>query len=171
MREVTYPHITMTLGAHDRAGLNRSDQEWLDTTWADPATRVLVLAKGRLRPSNGRPDWLPTSEAPAGLRVLLGERDGVWHFAVLLDEVPEPSEFWVGLRAVVQSLADESPGEAPLIFHAFGVAEWHRVTKFCPRDGAPLEVRVGRPRTGVCVVWPVPVPTDRPRRDHDRGLG
>ena len=141
MREVTYPHITMTLGAHDRAGLNRSDQEWLDTTWADPATRVLVLAKGRLRPSNGRPDWLPTSEAPTGLRVLLGERDGVWHFAVLLDEVPEPSEFWVGLRAVVQSLADESPGEAPLIFHAFGVAEWHRVTKFCPLDGAPLEVR------------------------------
>ncbi len=138
---MTYPHIAMTQGAHDRAGVHRSDQDWLDRTWADPSTRVLVVAHGRLRPASGRPDWVPSASAPAGLRLLLGEHDGVWHFAVLLDEVPEPPEFWVGLRTIIQTLADETPSEAPLVFHAMGLAEWHAVTRFCPRDGAPLEPR------------------------------
>ncbi len=138
---MTYPHIVMTQGAHDRAGVRRTDQDWLDRTWAEDATRALVVAHGRLRPVGGRPEWVPTSQAPEGLRVLLGEREGAWHFAVLVDDVPEPPEFWVGLRSIVQSLADDSPGEAPLLFHAMGLAEWHAVTQFCPRDGGRLEPR------------------------------
>lgn len=131
----------MAQGAHDRAGVRRSDQAWLDRTWADPATRVLVIAAGRLRPANGRPDWISTAEAPDGLRLLLGEHEGVWHFALLLDEVPAPPEFWVGLRTIIQALAEGSPGEAPLVFHAMGLAEWHQATRFCPRDGTRLQPR------------------------------
>ena len=153
---MTYPHITMTLGAHDRAGLNRADQEWLDATWADPATRVLVLARGRLRPSNGRPDWLPTGRRTVGPAGAAGRA----RRRVALRGPPRR-----GARAsrVLGGAAGGRPepgrrgaGEAPLIFHAFGVAEWHRVTKFCPLDGAPFKVRFRRPRTGLYVVRPVP---------------
>ncbi len=178
---MTYPHIAMFQDAHDRAGLHRADQDWLDATWADPATRVLVVANGQLRPHDGRPEWIPSAEAPAGLRVLLGEHEEVWHFAVLLDEVPEPPEFWVGLRALVQDLAEQSPGEAPLIFHAFGVAEWHRATTFCPRDGTRLEPRAaghelgcptcGRaqfPRTDPAVI--MVVTSGEPGADDERCL-
>ena len=55
----------------------RTDEHWLDERWADPATRVLVIAGARVRPVDGRLAWVSPQEAPDGLRVLLGERDGV----------------------------------------------------------------------------------------------
>ena len=62
--------------AHDRAGVRRVDDAWLDERWADPETRVLVVAGTRLRPVDGAVDWRPTADVPDGTRVLLGERDG-----------------------------------------------------------------------------------------------
>jgi NAD+ diphosphatase len=121
----------------------RDDERWLEDRWADPATRVLVIAGARVRPVAGRLDWVAPAEAPAGLRVLLGERDGVEHFAVIVDpdDAPGPREEWLVLRSVVQSLADETIAEGPLVLHAIGLAEWLWATRHCPRCGGSLEPR------------------------------
>jgi NAD+ diphosphatase len=94
-----------------------------------------------VRPSDGRIAWVSPQEAPDGLRVLLGERDGVQHFAVIVDpaEAPGTRDEWVVLRAIVQSLADQDLVDAPLVLHAIGLAEWHWSTRHCPRCGGRLE--------------------------------
>jgi NAD+ diphosphatase len=75
--------------------------------------------------------------------VLLGERDGVEYFAVIVDpkDAPGDRDDWVVLRSVVQSLADETIADGPLVLHAIGLAEWLRATRHCPRCGGPLEPR------------------------------
>jgi NAD+ diphosphatase len=138
---VTYPHIALSQGAHDRTGLQRNDEVWLAQAWADPGTRVLVLAGARLRESDGRALWVSPSETPDGLRVLLGETRGIAHFAVLLEDVPEPVGEWHGLRTIVQAYADGDATDAPLVFHAMGIAEWHHATRHCPRCGGVLVSR------------------------------
>jgi NAD+ diphosphatase len=137
------PHVALSRYAHDRHGAYRSDEAWLQEKWADPSTRVLVVVGSRIRPRDGRLDWVPGADAPDGLRVLLGEREGTTHFAVLVDpeRAPGPREDWVSLRAVVQSIADEAVEDAPLVLHAIGLAEWHRATRHCPRCGSGLEPR------------------------------
>ena len=109
---MTFPHLDLAANAHDRAGVHRVDHEWLDARWADQDSRVLVIAGTRLRPVHGRLPWVSPSEAPDGLRVLLGERDGRAWFAVLVDPDRAPGERgdWVGLRAVLQQLADTAAG-------------------------------------------------------------
>ncbi len=137
------PHAALSLHAHDRHGMLREDESWLEERWADPATRVLVIAGSRVRPVQGRLHWVSPQEAPDGLRVLLGERDGVEHFAVIVDpdEAPGDQDEWVVLRAVVQSLADETIADGPLVLHAIGLAEWLWATRHCPRCGGTLEPR------------------------------
>jgi NAD+ diphosphatase len=137
------PHVALSEHAHDRHGHLREDTGWLDERWSDPATRVLVLAGARVRPVDGRIRWVSPAEAPDGLRILLGARAGVEHFAVVVDPVEAPGsrEEWVVLRQVVQSLADETVEEAPLVLHAIGLAEWHWATRHCPRCGGRLESR------------------------------
>ena len=137
------PHVALSQHAHDRHGLHRTDEAWLDERWADQSTRVLVIAGARLRPVGGRVAWVSPGQAPPGLRVLLGEREGVQHFAVIVDpsEAPGDRDEWVVLRAIVQSLADEDLIDAPLVMHAIGLAEWHWVTRHCPRCGGRLESR------------------------------
>ena len=129
--------------AHDRHGLQRTDEGWIEERWADPATKVLVIAGARLRPVGGRIRWVSPEEAPNGVRVLLGERAGVQHFAVIADpaEAPGDRAEWVVLRAVVQSLAEEDLLDAPMVLHAVGLAEWHWATRHCPRCGGRLESR------------------------------
>jgi NAD+ diphosphatase len=137
------PHVALSQHAHDRHGLSRTDEGWLDEQWADPATRVLVIAGARIRPVDGRLTWVSPQEAPEGLRVLLGERDGVEHFAVIVDpdDAPGDRNEWVVLRSVVQSLADETVDDGPLVLHAIGLAEWLWATRHCPRCGGALEPR------------------------------
>ena len=62
---------------------------------------------------------------PDGTRVLLGERDGRTWFAVLVDlaEAPGDRGDWVGGRALLPGLAAGRRTEAPLPFHAIGLAE------------------------------------------------
>ena len=100
---MSFPHLDLAANAHDRAGVRRVDDAWLDERWADPETRVLVVAGTRLRPVEGRVDWRTQSDAPDGTRVLLGERDGRTWFAVLVDPEQAPGERgdWVGLRALL----------------------------------------------------------------------
>ena len=105
---------------------------------------MLVIAGARVRPVEGRLAWVSPQEAPDGLRVLLGERDGVVHFAVIVDpdDAPGERDEWVVLRAVVQSLADETIEDGPLVLHAIGLAEWLWATRHCPRCGGGLEARM-----------------------------
>jgi NAD+ diphosphatase len=137
---VSFLHLDLAANAHDRAGVRRLDEAWLDERWADEDSRVLVVVGTRVRPVGGGLEWVPPSRAPEGRRVLLGERDGRTWFAVLVDPVHAPGERgdWVGLRVVLQRLADTVSGDAPLVFHAMGLAEWHYATRFCPRCGGPL---------------------------------
>jgi NAD+ diphosphatase len=141
---VTYPHQRLSADPHDRAALHRADDAWLEARWADPGSRVLVVSGTRIRPVDGRIEWVPPADAPDGLRVLLGEREGRAWFAVIADaelsKASGPGE-WTPLRGVLPHLADDTVAGAPLVFHAMGLAEWLFVTRYCPRCGEPLEPR------------------------------
>ncbi|MGH3371102.1 MAG: NAD(+) diphosphatase, partial [Nocardioidaceae bacterium] len=133
------PRIALSVRAHDRVGRRRTDDAWLADTWADPATRVLPLARGRFPVAGDGTSiaWHSPADAPAGQRVFLGQESGVAHFAVLLDEPPEDHEAWADLRRVGPPL---SRAEASLLVHAVALAEWHRGHRYCPRCGSRLEV-------------------------------
>lgn len=135
------PHLALSRHAHNRHGLERTDQAWLDAKWADPTTRVLLVAGNRMRPVNGTLQWLSPAECPEdGLRLLLGERDGTTYFALLLapGRAPGEKDDWVVLRGVLGALTGEGAVEAPLVMHAIGMAEWHWSTRHCPRCGGGL---------------------------------
>ena len=143
LASVSFPHVQLAANPHDRTGVRRSDDAWLDERWADPRSRVLVVSGTRIRPVDGRLQWLSPGEAPDGLRVLLGEQDGTTYFAVVVDPAEAPGEKaeWFGLRGILPHLADRGLDEAPLVFHAIGLAEWLFATRFCPRCGGSLEPR------------------------------
>jgi NAD+ diphosphatase len=68
----------------------------------------------------------------------------VTRFAVIADpsDVTGGREEWVALRALFPALIageEALAGEVPWLFHAVGLAEWHWVTRFCPRCGGELE--------------------------------
>lgn len=136
------PHLDLTRSPHDRQGLRRTDDAWLEETWARPDTRVLVVAGTRILPGPRGPQWVSPDAAPAGIRVHLGELAGVAHWAVIADS-SLAVDGWLPLRGLLPQLAeaDLDDGAVPLLFHALGIAEWHWVTRHCPRCGASLEAR------------------------------
>jgi NAD+ diphosphatase len=74
----------------------RSDRDWLDAAWKDPRTRVLVVSGGQalVRMDNEHAElvFLSPPEAPAGLRMLLGQdTDDVVYFGVN-GELPAPAD-------------------------------------------------------------------------------
>jgi NAD+ diphosphatase len=131
----TAPQIALSVRAHDRVGHRRTDDAWLADTWADPSTRVLLLARGRFPVAGTSIAWCRAAEAPEGQRVFLGEQGGVSRFAVLLDEPLDDS--WANLRVVGPSLSTE---DASLVVHALALAEWHRANRYCSVCGNPLRV-------------------------------
>lgn len=137
------PHVALSAHAHNRMGLRRTDEEWLRQQMADPATRVLVVAGNRLRPADGAIQWVSPGDAPDGTLVLLGDHDEVVHLAVIVapDAAPGDPQEWVPLRDLLPLLAEQAPGQAPLLMHAVGLAEWHHATRFCPRCGGSLRSR------------------------------
>lgn len=137
------PHVALSAHAHNRMGLRRTDEAWLAERMADPTTRVLVVSGNRLRPVDGAVEWVTPADAPDGTLVLLGEGGGAVHLAVIVspDEAPGERDDWVPLRDVLTVLADQEPGQAPLLMHAVGLAEWHHATRFCPRCGGALVSR------------------------------
>ena len=142
---VTFPHLELAADPHDRVGGRRTDQAWLDDAWASPETRVLVVAGSRVRSVDGTVPWRSAREAEAlgeGTRVLLGEREGRVWFAHVVDASHAEAEGWVGIRDLLPHLAGEGVEQAPLVFHAIGLAEWLLVTRFCPRCGGRLEPRL-----------------------------
>jgi NAD+ diphosphatase len=146
LQGVTFPHLALAAEPHDRVADHRADDAWLERTWADPATRVLVVAGSRVRPLDGTVPWVPSTEVPEldGTRVLLGERDGRVWFALVVDAAPVEQgsgdeDGWVGIRDLLPHLAGDGVEQAPLVFHAIGLAEWLHATRFCPRCGGRLE--------------------------------
>jgi NAD+ diphosphatase len=140
---VVYPHESMASGAHDRVGLRRKDDAWLEERWADPESRVLVVSGTRVRPVDGAVAWVSPQQAPEGLRVLLGEHEGHAWFAVVTgpEDAQAAKDEWFPLRGLLPRLADDTLAGVPLVFHALGLAEWLFVTRYCPRCGEPLTPR------------------------------
>lgn len=130
-------HERLHAAAHDRLGARRGDDDWEAARWADPSSRVLVVAGTRVA---SPVTWVAPAQAPAGDRILLGEHDGVTHFAVLAGR-EESSEGWLPLRALLPELAAAAEATGPLVLHAIGMAEWLAVTRFCPRCGGPLTLQ------------------------------
>jgi NAD+ diphosphatase len=130
--------IALSTRSHERIGDRRTDDVWLTEKWADPATRVLVLAGGRfpLTRDGSAVGWVSPDQAPDGDRVLLGEHDGVVHFMVLARGVRAPEE-WGLLRTVGPQL---SQVEAGFLVQAQALSEWHRSHRFCARCGGGLTV-------------------------------
>ena len=85
----------------DRATERRTDQAWLDTTWADPDTRVLVVDHGRAlvrltgdSGDSGELVFISPGQAPPGIRFLLGvenERTVYWGVSAPLEGIGTPS--------------------------------------------------------------------------------
>ena len=138
-----FAHLALACDPHDRLGLRRTDDGWLDERWADPGGRVLVVSGTRVRPRDGRLEWLATADAPDGVRVLLGDRDGTTWWAVIVDAALAKAEEgqWFPLRGLLPFLNSDALSTAPLVFHALGLAEWHWATRFCPRCGGGLVPR------------------------------
>ncbi len=136
--------------AHNREALHRTDGDWLDEQWALESTRVIVVSGGRVAPGTLEARWLTPAQAeqlaPGAERMLLGHRDGGTRFALLAsrEDVVGGTESWVGLRGLWDLFAtgdDRAADEAPWLFHAIGLAEWRRATRFCPRCAGALSSR------------------------------
>lgn len=127
--------IALSVRAHERVGHRRTDQQWLDETWADPGTRVVPIVGSRFSATPEAVQWSSSDQLPPGIRIFLGEQHGTPHFALLLED-RSLSEDWVTLREVVATL---SPDDAGLMVHAIALAEWHAAHRHCPRCGGRLE--------------------------------
>ncbi|GAB2766141.1 NAD(+) diphosphatase [Nocardioides salsibiostraticola] len=136
------PHLALTQDPQDRIAVRRKDAEWLDSTWADPQTRVLIVSGTRIRPGDHGVVWARPEQAPEGIKVLLGERRGATYFAVIASpELAHAEPGWMPLRGLLPHLQTDQEGSAPLLMHALGLAEWHWATRHCPRCGAGLTAR------------------------------
>ncbi|MER5648004.1 NAD(+) diphosphatase [Streptosporangium sp. NPDC002524] len=157
--------LLLARSAIDRSAVLRGDAEWLEKTWADAATRVVVVDDGQalVRRSGGevRLVLLPTADAPEGERYLLGvDAEGVAYFAVAAplagsthngsltrilsplapSELVEDQTLTAGLRQVGSLLGDLDAG---LLVYAVALDAWHSTHEFCPRCGSGTEVRAG----------------------------
>lgn len=140
---MTFPHLSLVADPHDRLGLLRTDEDWLQQRWEDPSSRVLVIAGTRVRPGPDGLEWVASADAPDGVRVLLGDRAGTTWWAVIVggEVVKAEPERWLPLRGLLPFLSGDAVAQAPLVFHAIGLAEWHWAHRFCPRCGGALSPR------------------------------
>ncbi|PSK97381.1 NAD+ diphosphatase [Murinocardiopsis flavida] len=151
------PEPALSRGGVDMVGHRRADAEWLESAWADPKTRVLVLEGGepgeygwqalmvkqsRALVSTGTDGvhlvFHPPGDTPPGERYLLGaDPEGRVYFAVRADDgfaLPETA------GAAPRSLRDIGavlgPRDSSLLTHAVAVANFNAANRFCPRCGA-----------------------------------
>ena len=144
VRAAGAPRITgelfLSRSALDRAAHLRTDEAALARAWADPATRVLLLAGAQCLITDG-PDGVTLvlvspDEAPTGTRIFLGiDADAVSYFAVGAELLRAGSTARaVGLREAGSLL---SPLDAGLFVHSAALLNWHATHTHCPRCGAP----------------------------------
>ena len=142
MSDVLFPErgstdIALSVRTHDRVGERRTDEAWLARAWTAPTTRIVPVAGTRfpVDEAGAAVRWHTAADLPdSGMRIFLGSRDDVAHFALVVDE-PLDEGRWTGFRAVVQTLPEPDAG---FMVHAIALAEWHDGHRFCPRDGSRL---------------------------------
>jgi NAD+ diphosphatase len=137
--------LALSRSAVDRATQRRGDLAWLEETWADPRTRVLVVQDSRalVRTREGQLElaFVSPAEAPEGTRFLLGvDSDGVAYWGVSGTVEREPTNRSdssdaepMALRQAGALLSDRDAG---LMTHAVALAYWHDTHTHCPRCGA-----------------------------------
>ena len=117
---------------HERAAHLR-----LGDDWRGPGLRVMVVGGEYIATEHGRGiRWIDAGDAPDGLWIFLGLRDGVGHAAVVVERVPDELDP-ASLRFVGPSIAEE---DASLAVHAVGLSRWHQTHRFCPRCGSGTDV-------------------------------
>jgi NAD+ diphosphatase len=133
------PDLALARAAVDRAAHRRTDDDWLDKTWQDPATRVLLISGGRADVSGDPPALVfhPPGEFPGGERFFLGVDDADAAFFAVETAQSHASEAWQGIRDVGTLL---SARDAGLLVHAVALANWHATHTHCPRCGGPTLV-------------------------------
>ncbi|MFC6355049.1 NAD(+) diphosphatase [Luethyella okanaganae] len=140
----------------DRNAGVRADPGLIDRLRADPATRVLPIARGRalaaeqVDGSAPRLDLLPPDAIPtAETWIYLGlstsvssvEAPGTPLLAAVLTDAAasalQSEELrWAGLRSIAAHLDDRDAG---LFTEAIAVANWHDSHRFCPRCGTATD--------------------------------
>jgi NAD+ diphosphatase len=146
--------LALARSAVDRVADRRTDQRWLEAAWADPGSRVLLVAEGRVLVADGaEPELVLVSpDAGGGLgeaeRYLLGvDPAGTVYFALSVPRLHEPpgNARRVGIREVGALLSDRDAG---LLVHTVALEQWHRKHPHCARCGARTEVAAeGHQRT------------------------
>jgi len=129
--------IALSVRTHDRVGERRTDEAWLARAWTAPTTRIVPVAGTRfpVDEAGAAVRWHTAADLPdSGMRIFLGSRDDVAHFALVVDE-PLDEGRWTGFRAVVQTLPEPDAG---FMVHAIALAEWHASHRYCPRCGGRL---------------------------------
>ena len=143
-------------GAPTRPGSTSAGRTPRPGCWWSPArgsARSTAGAVGRAR-----------RDAPDGPRVLLGERRR--GDLVRADRRPRGgtggARGWARAARSCRRRRAPTDAEAPLVFHAIGLAEWHFATRFCPRCGGRAGVAAGRPRAGLHGLRPAQFPRTDP---------
>jgi NAD+ diphosphatase len=170
--------LALSRGTVDRLTEQRTDRAWLDTAWADPGTRVLVVSHGQALvriddDESAALVFVPPDQAPEGTRFVLGQdADGTVYFGVS-GPLPAASDGTrpAALREVGTLLGDRDAG---LLTHAVALANWHDTHTHCPVDGTPTVPDPGGhstrcpadgtehfPRTDPAVIMLVTDPDDR----------
>ena len=136
---MTLEDLPLARAVVDRAAHRRGDDAWLATAWADPRTRVLVVADAAVLLESRDPPraaLLPPADAPTGERFFLGvSPDGAAYFAVAAT-LPADDARAGGLREVGALLDAQQAG---LVVHAVALANWHATHPHCARCGARTE--------------------------------
>jgi NAD+ diphosphatase len=149
--------LALARGEVDRAAHLRTDEQWLEAAWADPATRVLVVSRGRALVSFTEAGvgltFVPPLQTPEGVIFLLGiAPDGTVFFGrngPLPEPAPGPGATDAvarpaPLREVGPLLSDRDAG---LMTHAVALANFHDSHHFCPHCGEPsVPVQSGHAR-------------------------
>jgi NAD+ diphosphatase len=177
--------LALARGTVDRVTHRRTDQDWLDTAWKDPSSRVLIVQDGQtlVRDTDHGVEliFLPPERAPSGTRLLLGQDDaGVVYFGVSgplpdwsqdAEAQEEQGVHPAALRDVGALLSDRDAG---LFTHAVALANWHDSHTHCPLCGAvtvpgpaghsttcPVDGTEHFPRTDPAVIMLVTDPDER----------
>jgi NAD+ diphosphatase len=129
----------------DRDAARRSSPEGLADAWGKAHVLVLDDA-GKALVDGTELVLVPSSEAPEGERLYLGEHEGGHFFAVPGLLPRKLGTRAMGLREVGAVLPARDAG---LFVHAQGLVNWHRTHTHCARCGAPTRVANGG-STRVC---------------------
>lgn len=148
--------LALSRHSTDRNGVARTRPDLLAELWADEATRVIVMWKGRARLTQGALVLLAPSEMDSlgfvlrgdddSLRLYLGESTegapgeaaGTSFIAVILTDeqagiLGAPEEDWSDLRVVAPVLTDRDAG---LFTQALALANWHVSYGHSPKTGS-----------------------------------